>query len=244
MAELFARDYTGAPFQLFGTAHLVVLGMVLLVNLYIVSVRRKFTELDKHRTRNSLAIILLLNETAWHAWNYLTGQWTVQTMLPLHLCSVLVFVSAYMLIKRSYAIYEFAYFLGIGGAIQALLTPDAGIYGFPHFRFFQGIISHGGIVTAAIYMTVVEGYRPYWRSLRTVAVWGNIYMLLVGLINWLLGSNYLFIARKPDTPSLIDLLGPWPWYILSLELVALALCLLLYLPYALKDWRINTQMAA
>lgn len=127
------------------------------------------------------------------------------------------------------------YFLGIGGATQALLTPDAGIYGFPHFRFFQVIISHGAIVTAAIYMTFVDGYRPYRASLGRVALWGNIYMVVVGLINWVLGSNYLFIARKPDTPSLIDLLGPWPWYILSLELVALVLCLLLYLPYLIRD---------
>jgi hypothetical integral membrane protein (TIGR02206 family) len=63
-------------------------------------------------------------------------------------------------------------------------------------------------------------------------------MALVGVVNWLLGSNYLFIAHKPDTPSLIDVLGPWPWYILSLEALALVLCLGLYLPYALRDRRI------
>jgi len=235
MAEYFAKDYSGAPFQLFGTAHLIALGFILLINIIIVASRRRFTEQGHRSFRLGLAAVLLVNEAAWHGWNFFTGQWTVQTMLPLHLCSVLVFVSAYMLIRRSYAIYEFAYFLGIGGAIQALLTPDAGIYGFPHFRFFQGFISHGGIVTAAIYMTVVEGYRPYWSSFWRVALWGNIYMIAVGLVNWALGSNYLFIARKPDTPSLIDLLGPWPWYILTLEVVAFAVFMLLYLPYMIKD---------
>lgn len=235
MAELFAKDYSGAPFQLFGTAHLIALAIVLLFNICIVAARRWFTGQRQRYFRYGLAAVLLVNEAAWHLWNYFTGQWTVQTMLPLHLCSVLVFVSAYMLLKRSYAIYEFAYFLGIGGAIQALLTPDAGIYGFPHFRFFQGIISHGGIVTAAIYMTTVEGYRPYWSSFWRVALWGNIYMAAVGLVNWILGSNYLFIARKPDTASLIDVLGPWPWYILSLEAVAFVVFLLLYLPYVIKD---------
>jgi hypothetical integral membrane protein (TIGR02206 family) len=72
-----------------------------------------------------------------------------------------------------------------------------------------------------------------------VAVGGNLYMIAVGLVNWLLGSNYLFIAHKPDTPSLIDLLGPWPWYILSLEAIAIMLCLLLYLPYVLRDQRVK-----
>ena len=70
-----------------------------------------------------------------------------------------------MLIFKNYTIYEFAYFMGIGGAIQALMTPDIGIYGFPHFRFFQTFISHGLLVTSAIYLTIVEGMRPTWKSL-------------------------------------------------------------------------------
>ncbi len=37
----------------------------------------------------------------------------------------------------------------------------------------------------------------------------------------------MFLARKPSTPSLLDLLAPWPWYLLQLELVALALCFLM-----------------
>ncbi len=239
MTQFFAKDYTGGAFELFGSAHLVALALVLLINLVIVASRKSFTDLDKKRFRFGLAALLVINELAFHLWNYSIGQWTIQTMLPLHLCSVLVWVSAYMLLTRSYSIYEFAYFLGIGGAIQALLTPDAGIYGFPHFRFFQTIISHGAIVTAAIYMTLVEGYRPYWSSLVRVAIWGNIYMAAVGIVNWLVGSNYLFIARKPDTANLIDMLGPWPWYILSLEVVAILMCLALYLPYAVRDRRIK-----
>jgi hypothetical integral membrane protein (TIGR02206 family) len=237
MDQFFSKNYTGEPFELFGIAHLIALGIVLLLNLALLLVRRNPSPRLRLTIRYTLATILVVNEIAWHLWNYFTGQWTLQTMLPLHLCSLLVWMSAYMLITKSYAIYEFAYFLGIAGAIQALLTPDAGIYGFPHFRFFQVMLSHGAIVTAAIYMTVVEGYRPYWRSVRRVLVWGNLYMLAILALNALLGSNYLFISRKPDTPSLIDLLGPWPWYILVIEAIALVMCLLLYLPYALRDRR-------
>jgi hypothetical integral membrane protein (TIGR02206 family) len=235
MSQFFVKDYTGAPFVLFGLAHLVALLVVVVVNILIVANRKRFTQGGKRNFRVGLATVLILNEVGWHLWNYFTGQWTLQTMLPLHLCSVLVWVSAYMLITGNDLIYEFSYFLGIAGATQALLTPDAGIYGFPHFRFLQSITSHGSIVTAAIYMTAVEGYRPYWRSLLRVAVLGNIYMGVIGLVNWVLGSNYLFIAHKPETASLIDVLGSWPWYILSLEALAAVLCLLLYLPFAIRD---------
>ncbi len=217
MLRYIGKEYDGAPFQLFGRAHLCALVLVVLINLSFILVRNVPGPEIRVAIRYGLAAILILNELAWHLWNIKTGQWRVQTMLPLHLCSLFVLLSAVMLVTRSYRIYEFAFFLGIGGAVQALLTPDAGKYGFPHLRFFQVIISHAAIVSAAVYMTVVEGYRPYWSSLLHVLIGANLYMLLVGLINWRLGSNYLFIARKPDTPSMIDLLGPWPWYILSIE---------------------------
>jgi hypothetical integral membrane protein (TIGR02206 family) len=236
MGDFFAKDYTGGPFVLFDTAHLIALGVVALVNLSFIFFRRVENPRARTGLRYAMAIILIVNEGMWHWWHIYTGQWTIQTMLPLHLCSVMVFLSAAMLVTRRYGIYEYLYFLGIGAAIQALLTPDVGLYGFPHFRFFQTFISHGLIVSAAIYMTVVEGYRPRWKSFRNIFVGGNIYMLFVGLVNWLIGSNYLFIAHKPDTPSLIDLLGPWPWYILGLEAMGLFTCLILYTPFALRDW--------
>lgn len=244
MGQYFVKEYTGTPFELFGMAHLVALGLVVLINLLVVMARKRFNSRGRMWMRYGLAAVLVLNEIAWHLWNYYTGQWTIQTMLPLHLCSVLVWVSAFMLLTGNYVIYEYAYFMGIAGAIQALLTPDAGIYGFPHFRFVQTMISHGTIVTAAIYMTVVEGSRPYWSSLKRVAIGGNLYMLVIFILNQVLGSNYLFIAHKPETASLMDMLGPWPWYILSLEVIALAMCLLLYMPYAIRDQRARGNVSA
>jgi uncharacterized membrane protein YwaF len=56
-------------------------------------------------------------------------------------------------------------------------------------------------------------------------------------LNFLIGSNYLFIAHKPEVPTLIDVLGPWPFYILPLAGIALGMSLILYLPFAIKDWR-------
>ena len=241
MNQFFARDYTGAPFQLFGPAHLVALALILLVNLSLLWVRRSNSAQLKNTIRYTLAGTLLVVETSWHLWNAFTGQWTLQTMLPLHLCSALVWLTIIMLLTRNYQIYEFAYLLGIAGALQALLTPDAGIYGFPHFRFFQVMLSHGALVTSAMFMTLVEGYRPTSRSLVRVLIGGNLYMAAVGLVNWAIGSNYLFIAHKPETASLLDMLPAWPWYILYIEALGVAFALLFYLPFAIRDWRAKQQ---
>ncbi|NMC54760.1 MAG: TIGR02206 family membrane protein [Chloroflexi bacterium] len=237
MGEFFARDYHGAPFELFGPAHLIALGLVALVIVALCVIGRRLDAAGRMRIRRGFAVTLVVVEVSWHVWNAATGQWTAQTMLPLHLCSALVWLSAVMMLTGNYRIYEFAYLLGIAGASQALLTPDAGVYGFPHFRFFQVILSHGSIVGGAIFMTVVEGYRPTPRSLLRVLLFGNLYMAFVGLVNWLVGSNYLFIAHKPETASLLDVLPAWPWYILWIEAIGAAAVLLLYSPFAVKDWK-------
>lgn len=235
MDWFWGTDFPGGPFQLFGPSHLIALGVVALVNIMIGFFWRSPSEAARCHFRYGLSAVLLINESLYHLWALTTGQWSIQVHLPLHLCSILVYVTPIMLITKNYRAYEFCYFLGIGGAVQALLTPDAGAYDFPHIRFLVVIISHGAMVTAAIYMTVVEGFRPRWRSLRNTIIALNIYMVPVFVLNMLVGSNYLYINRKPDTASLIDVLGPWPWYILSLEAIGLAIFLLLYLPFAVKD---------
>ena len=84
-------------------------------------------------------------------------------------------------------------------------------------------------------MTAVEGYRPRWQSLLRVAVGANLYVAAVGLVNLWLGSNYMFLMYKPNAPSLLDYLGPWPWYVLAAEPIGVAVFLLLYLPFAIRD---------
>lgn len=235
MDKLFVKEYSGDPFVLFGRSHLTALGVVGALNVGFIVVRLTRGKQDYPRFRASLAAVLLANEFAWHAWNWHYRQWTIDSMLPLHLCSASIFLSSLMLLSRNYRLYEFIYFTGIGGALQALLTPALDIHGYPHYRFFQTFISHGALISAAIYMTVVEGYRPTWGSVRRITFIMFGYMALAGLVNRLTGGNYLFLARKPEFPTLLDLLGPWPWYILGIIGLGVAMIGVLYLPFAAWD---------
>ena len=237
LTPYFGKDWTGAPFELFGVPHSIGLAVILGIGLYLACGWRDPSPRARRAFRYTLAAILVGNEILWHLWNWSCGWWTIQYMLPLHLCSAMVWLVAAMLVTENYTLYAFIYFLGIGAATQALLTPDSGIYGFPHFRFFQPLVSHGAIVLGAVYMTRIEKLRPTWRSLGRVIFGANIYLLAILGVNAILGSNYLFVAHKPETPTVIDLMPPWPWYILWLEAMGVAIMLLLYAPFALTDWR-------
>ena len=61
-------------------------------------------------------------------------------------------------------------------------------------------------------------------------------MAVIFVFNLVIGSNYLFIAHKPVTASLMDVLPPWPVYIIFLELIGAVMSLILYLPFQIRDW--------
>ena len=236
MGPYFAWDYTGEPFHLFGPPHLVTLVLVALGCVGLIVFRRRFSPRARRNWRYAMAALLVANEVVGHFWYWAVGAWSITFMLPLHMCSLFVWLTAIELVTGNRLLYEFTYFLGIGGALQALITPDLTIFGFPHYRFFQAFIMHALIVWGSVFMTAVEGYRPTGRSLLRVAVGTNLYMLAILGINKLLGSNYLFVAGKPGMPSMLDLMAPWPWYILEMEAVGVVVCLLLYLPFLIADW--------
>jgi len=235
METFFGKDFPDGPFVLFSSQHLIAIVAIILIGIFIILSQKKASSEQRQKVRWLMAIILVVNESTWHLWNLSIGEWSIQTMLPLHLCSVLVWLCAYRLITKNKTIYEFAYLIGIAGALQAILTPDLGQYAFPHYRYFQVFISHGLIIISALYFTFVEGFRPTWKSVKKVAIYGNLYLLFVFILNLLIDSNYLFVAHKPETASLLDVLPPWPIYILIIELLAAVFILLFYLPFAIKD---------
>ncbi|MGL5020130.1 MAG: TIGR02206 family membrane protein, partial [Luteolibacter sp.] len=64
-----------------------------------------------------------------------------------------------------------------------------------------------------------------------IYAWSVVYLTFAMTANRLLGSNFAFASRPPDNPSLIDQLGPWPWYLLSMQGIAVLFFSLLTLPF-------------
>ena len=183
------------------------------------------------------------NDVGWHSWNIATGAWSLQVHIPFHLCGVAIWSIIYMLLSRDFRLFPYIYFIGLAGSAQGVITPPAGEYGLPHYRAFQTLISHGMIVVSIVYIAKVEGIRPTWASIGKTRSVLNGYLVFIFGVNLLLDANYLFAMPKPDTASLFDLMGPWPWYLVVAEGLAVVLCVLLYLPYALSDRRAAARLA-
>lgn len=215
------------------TVLLIILALLLLLFLFRFQLRR--SPLLKEVLRWSLAAVLIISQLTLEIWYQAFGLWDIKNTLPLELCSLTLMLSILMLITKSRLLYTFVFYAGICGALAALLTPNLA-YAFPHFRFIQFFIAHGAIILSALYMSWIEYEKLSFISVPIGFIMLNVAAGFVWLINQMTGANYMFLSHKPDTPSILDLLGPYPFYIVMEEILALHLFLMLYVLFFYLPW--------
>ena len=183
-----------------------------------------------------LTIVIIANEAAWWVWLAGHGTWSASYALPFQLCDVAAVVSAAALWFRQPLLVELTYFWGLAGTANGLVTPDVSDH-FPSFGFLQYFIAHGAIVAAALFLVIGLKITP--RPGAVVRIFGLTCGLLVldAGINLLTDGNYMYLRHTPGAHSLLDLLGPWPWYIVGAAVLALVLFAILDLPFTLGRHR-------
>ncbi len=178
------------------------------------------------------ALVLVATEVSWWINLALGGGSPGQRAqaLPLQLCDVTILIAAAALWTQRPLLAELTYFWGLAGTIQGLVTPDLPNH-FPDFWFFQYYIAHGGIIAAALVLVVGLRIYPRRGSVMKVLAITIVYAALVGLIDAITGADYMYLRAKPYSHSLLDILGPWPWYVLSATGIAIVFFAILYAPF-------------
>jgi hypothetical integral membrane protein (TIGR02206 family) len=141
------------------------------------------------------------------------ARFDIEHSLPLHISDLSWMAAAVALWFRRQWAYALTYYWGLTLVPQALLTPALDAPEFPDINFISFWGQHLLVVWATVYLTWWVGMRPSWGDFAfTAAVtvgWG---LVMMGF-NAVAGTNYMFVNRKPDNPSLLDLMGDWPWYL-------------------------------
>lgn len=179
-------------------------------------------------------MLIALNWLGWMTLIYVKGWLNIGNEIPLNLCdwaTVAVFVALVWPRQKS---FELAYFWGLCGTLQAIITPDCR-YDFPDAQFILFFVYHGGIIAAVLYLTIGRGLRPFPSSFPRVIGWTLLYALAAGTADWLLGTDYGFLRAKPGHLTLLDLLSPWPWYLPELMVAAVGFMAMVYVPFFVAD---------
>ena len=225
-----------SPFIPFGATHWTAIALIFAVGLGVpLGLRRSGSRRLVRGIAVFVAVLAVVHELlkTW-AWVAIWGQ-PLATGLPLEICGVAVFLTAALLIRRRQRIYEVVYFWGLAGGLQAILTPVVP-YDFPHPFFVTFFLSHGFILFGLFYATLVFRLRPTWSSVPRVFAITLLYAFaVVAPLNLLLGTNYMFLRAKPPIASVLDLFGPWPWYLAGTAAFTLASFVFYYLPFWIGD---------
>jgi hypothetical integral membrane protein (TIGR02206 family) len=219
---------TVGRFEAYGTSHLAVIVVLLVGAVLLVRLARARPGLPADRLGRAVALTILLVMVPLQVLYLTPAYWSLQHTLPLNLCDLAWMVSAYALWTHRRWAVALTYYWGLTLSTQAVITPDlAEDFPDPSFVLFWGM--HLLIVWSAVYVTWGLRLTPDWRSYRTAFALTGIWAATALGFNQVAGTNYGYLSAKPPTESILDLLGPWPWYVAA-EVVSVSVA------WALVTW--------
>lgn len=223
-------------FQPFGLAHLTVIVLTLaLPFLLALIIRRTKSRFLERSIAFAISALLLINYLAYLivARHFGVSAW--QKVLPMQLCDWAMFVIVVALWTGSRRWLEVAYFWGIGGTLQAIITPNLA-FGFPDLRFISFFVAHCGIIIGIVFLMLIYGFRPRAIGILRTFIWTEVYFVVAFTTDLLTGENYGFLLHKPEAASLLSFLSDWrPLYLLQMHGVTLLFFCALYAPFAIVD---------
>jgi hypothetical integral membrane protein (TIGR02206 family) len=217
-------------FSAYGPSHAAVLVVFAIGAVLLVWIGRRQSESQGRLLGRVLGGVLAATFVV--ALIYKLVRPSLDTSVPLQLCDVAEVTAAYALWSQRHWAFALTYYWGLVLSSQALITPDigtpeTGAPDFPHHLFVTFFMLHVLVVWAAIYLTWGRGMRPTWRDYRLAVVATLAWAAFSFTFNVITGTNYGYLNRKPPTASLLDVLGPWPLYlIVEITIVAIVWALM------------------
>jgi len=227
---------TAPEFHPWSLSHVVVIFLTIGLPFVLALIvhRTKSPRLERS-IRFTISALLLVNYVAYLfvARNFGADRW--YKLIPLQLCDWAMIVIIVALWTGSRRWLEIAYFWGIGGTLQAIITPNLQ-FGFPDLRFISFFVAHSGIIIGIVFLMLVYGFRPRPIGILRTFAWTELYFVVAFTTDLLTGENYGFLLHKPEAASLLNFLSDSRLpYLIQFHLLAFVFFALLYAPFAIVD---------
>ncbi len=223
-------------FRAYGLPHLTVIFLTVVLPFFLAfAVHRTKSRLLERSICFAISALLLINYIAYLIVARQFGVTSWQKTLPMQLCDWAMVVIIVALWTGSRRWLELAYFWGIGGTLQAIITPNLR-FGFPDLRFISFFVAHSGIIIGIVFLMLTYGFRPRPAGILRTFAWTELYFVVAFMADLLTGENYGFLLRKPEATSLLSLLSDalLP-YLIEFHLLAWLFFCVLYAPFAIVD---------
>ena len=228
MKKLFP-DYIN--FEHFGPEHLVMVGIFALVIIASMLFYRRLDDKNRQKFLYIMAILLILDEAVKQLSAIFTGQWE-WGLLPLHLCSINIFVCVINSKTRGNLSSELLYALCVPGAALALLMPTW--TNLPHWNIMSihSNTVHLLLLTYPL-LLLAGGFRPSIKRLPKVFLVLLCECVPIFFLNKVLDTNFFFLNGLAGNPVLEILAGIFgkEFYFLGMPFILIAVWAVMYLPW-------------
>ena len=201
--------------------------VLLIISIYLI-IGRFLKSNDKLKFAKLISLVLIITTITGHSRNIINGYWNISDNLPLQLCGISNLIGCFILfLPKNKTLFEFFFYAGIIGAVQAFLTPQISNFDGTNYEYIEYHLSHGGIFLLPIYMYNNLGHKLRKFSWLKMMIYLNLLVIIILPLNFQIDSNYMYLAYPPnvDNPLII---GEWPYYILYWEIIVLIFTYTLY----------------
>lgn len=203
----------GVGFKLYGPTHLLWLGIFVLLCVVSLIIYKKLNAKQRNIMRIGIAVTVIALETAKNIVAFAVGDFGIGHM-PFHLCGINVLLITFCIFKRTKTVENFLYYIGIPGAMLALLTPDWTNMPCLNYFHMHSFIIHMFLVLYPFVLVASGDLKPDFKSMPRCV------LLLIGfaipalILNLIFDQNFMFLMNTAGIGFLQifeDIFGAHQW---------------------------------
>ena len=120
-------------------------------------------------------------------------------------------------------------FSWIQWCFSGIVTVDlTGIFTFGDMLSLH--LQHSLIILNVLWLIFAYSMKFNLKGVMQAFLFTNILLIIVGIINTVIESNYMFLCKPPDVNNPF-LIGDWPFYLIILEIIFFIYGYFLCLPF-------------
>lgn len=219
----------GVGFVHFGALHiawLVAFAIIVLVNCIWYN---RLGALGRGRWKKTVAILLIADEIFKVVMLVIGGRYTAD-YLPLHLCSINIFLIAIHAWKPSKILGGYLYMVGIPGALAALLFPTWTSLPFGNFMHLHSFTVHILLALYPLVLAIAGETNPRAKDIpRYLALLLGMAIPIYG-INLLLDTNFMFLMSADPGNPLYLFEQMWGNHLLGFPVIIAGVLLVMFGP--------------
>ena len=220
----------GVGFNYYDGTHLAWIFAFVAFAIISSIIYRKSDASKRDKIRKLFALLIVLDEIFKQYGLISNGLWTTG-YLPLHLCSINIFIIAYHVFKPNKTIDNFLYAVCVPGALAAILAPtwvELPVLNFMHIHSFT---VHILLATYPIMLVAGKDIIVDIKEVPKAILFTFILAIPIYFVNVLLDENYMFLM-KAEVGNPLLLFEEWfGFHLIGVPVIESVVILILYGPF-------------